>query len=199
MGKRVNQAAAAVSAIEGAAAGLPGSMPAEFPRLLYGRAVAEDLEALPPELLARSAAATFEHLSAPRPPEAIHLRFRDEAYAEEGRERQLTILEVVNENKPFLLDSTLAELAEQGHEPRLVSHPILAVARAADGAFLSLAGEATGRAPEGTRRESLIQIVLERIDSPEARDRLRLGWNASMPMSAWRSRTGPRCAAASPR
>ena len=44
MGKRVtNATAAAVSAIESAAADHPGAMPPEFPRLLYGRAVAEDL------------------------------------------------------------------------------------------------------------------------------------------------------------
>jgi glutamate dehydrogenase len=176
MGKRVtNATAAAVSAIESAAADHPGAMPPEFPRLLYGRAVAEDLEALPADMLARAAAAAHAHLLAPRAPQAINLRLRDEAFDSDGRQRQVTILEVVNENKPFLLDSTLSELAEQGYEPRLVSHPILAVARAADGAFLSLAGEAAGRAPEGTRRESLIQIVLERIDAPEARDRLCAG------------------------
>jgi glutamate dehydrogenase len=176
MGKRVSNATAAVvSAIEAAAASLPGPMPPEFPRLLYGRAVAEDLEALPPDLLARTAAAAYEHLAAPRRAETINLRFRDESFSTQDREHQLTILEVVNENKPFLLDSTLAELTEQGYEPRLVAHPILAVARAADGGFLSLAGEAAGRAPEGTRRESLIQIHLERIDSAEARDRLRAG------------------------
>jgi glutamate dehydrogenase len=176
MGKRVtNATAAAVAAIEAAASTLGSAMPAEFPRLLYGRSVAEDLEALPPDMLARAAAAAYEHLIAPRPPETINLRFRDEGFSSEGRERQLTILEVVNDNKPFLLDSTLAELAEQGYEPRLVSHPILAVARDGEGAFLSLAGEAAGRAPEGTRRESLIHIHLDRIDTPEARDRLRTG------------------------
>lgn len=176
MGKRVtNATAAAVSAIQSAAAGLSGPMPAEFPGLLYGRAVAEDLEALPADMLARAAAAAYEHLTAPRRPETINLRFRDESFTGQDREHQLTILEVVNENKPFLLDSTLSELTEQGYEPRLVAHPILAVARDGEGHFVSLAGEAAGRAPEGTRRESLIQIHLERIDSAEARDRLRAG------------------------
>ncbi len=176
MGKRVtNATAAAVSAIESAAASLPGPMPAAFPSLLYGRAVAEDLDALPADMLARAASAAYEHLTTPRRPETINLRFRDESFSGQDREHQLTILEVVNENKPFLLDSTLAELSEQGYEPRLVAHPILAVARDADGSFLSLAGEAAGRAPEGTRRESLIQIHLERIDSAEARDRLGAG------------------------
>ena len=176
MGKRVTNATeAAVAAIESAAAGQAGQMPAGFPRLLFGLAVAEDLDAVPADLLASAAAEAYGHLAAPRPPETINLRFRDDSFSAAGRDRQITILEVVNDNKPFLLDSTLAELADQGYEPRLVAHPILAVARDAAGKFLSLAGEAAGRAPEGTRRESLIHIHLDRIDTPEARDRLRVG------------------------
>lgn len=165
----------ALAAIEAAAAQLGSAMPPEFPRLLFGRTVAEDLVALPPAMLARAAAASYEHLVQRRAPNTPNLRFRDEAFSEDGRERQITILEVVNDNRAFLLDSTLAELGDQGYEPRLVAHPILAVGRDADGAFLSLAGEAAGRAPEGTRRESLIHIHLDRIDTPEARERLRAG------------------------
>ena len=42
MGKRVtNATAGAIAAIEAAATGLKSSMPAEFPRLLFGRSVAE--------------------------------------------------------------------------------------------------------------------------------------------------------------
>ena len=52
MAKReANATAAAVTAIEAAARGLGSAMPAEFPKLLYGRTVAEDLVALPPDLL----------------------------------------------------------------------------------------------------------------------------------------------------
>lgn len=176
MAKReANATAAAVTAIEAAARELGSAMPAEFPKLLYGRTVAEDLVALPPELLARAAEAAYAHLTGRRKPGEPNLRFRDEAVKEDGRERQITILEVVNDNKPFLLDSTLAELAEQGYEPRLVAHPILAVVRKDNGSFESLAGEAAGRAVEGTRRESLIHIHLDRIDTAEARDRLAAG------------------------
>ena len=58
MGKRVtNATAGAIAAIEAAATGLKSAMPAEFPRLLFGRAVAEDLEALPADMLARAAEA----------------------------------------------------------------------------------------------------------------------------------------------
>ena len=176
MAKReANATAAAVTAIEAAARELGSAMPADFPKLLYGRTVAEDLVALPPDLLAHAADAAYAHLTSKRKPGEPNLRFRDEAVKEEGRERQITILEVVNDNKPFLLDSTLAELAEQGYEPRLVAHPILAVVRKDNGTFESLAGEAGSRAVEGTRRESLIHIHLDRIDTAEARERLAAG------------------------
>ena len=144
MAKReANATAAAVTAIETAAREFGTAMPADFPKLLYGRTVAEDLVALPPEFLARAADAAYAHLTGKRKPGEPNLRFRDEAVKEDGRERQITVLEVVNDNKPFLLDSTLAELAEQGYEPRLVAHPILAVVRKNDGTFQSLAGEAS--------------------------------------------------------
>ncbi|KFC68121.1 hypothetical protein FG93_03745 [Bosea sp. LC85] len=176
MVKRVTNATIeALAAVEAAASQSATGMPAEFPKLLYGRVVAEDIVALPPDLLARAADAAYKYLTAKRRPGTPNLRFRDEAFSQHGRERQITILEVVNDNKAFLLDSTLAELTEQGYEPRLVAHPILAVVRDADGAFHSLAGEATGRAPEGARRESLIHIHLDRIDTPEARERLKTG------------------------
>ncbi len=176
MAKRLTNATGeAIAAIEAAASRVKTDMPADFPRLLYGRVVAEDLVALPADLLARAAAAAYEHLTARRATGAPNLRFRDESLTQDGRERQITILEVVNDNRAFLLDSTLAELTDQGYEPRLVAHPILAVVRDTKGAFLSLAGEAAGRAPEGARRESLIHIHLDRIDTPEARERLKAG------------------------
>ncbi|WP_082613667.1 NAD-glutamate dehydrogenase [Bosea sp. Root483D1] len=176
MAKReANATAAVVIAIEAAARELGSAMPAEFPKLLYGRTVAEDLVALPADLLARAADAAYAHLTSRRKPGEPNLRFRDEAVSDGERERQITILEVVNDNKPFLLDSTLAELAEQGYEPRLVAHPILAVVRKDNGTFELLAGEASGRAVEGTRRESLIHIHLDRIDTAEARERLAAG------------------------
>ena len=46
----------------------------------------------------------------------------------------MTVLEVINDNMPFLLDSTLAEIVDQGYEPILVAHPILAVERDEGGA-----------------------------------------------------------------
>ena len=37
--------------------------------------------------------------------------------------RELTVLEVLNNNRPFLFDSIMAELGEAGIEVKLVAHP----------------------------------------------------------------------------
>ena len=108
MGKRTTSATqTAVAAIEALASAHP-DMPPGFPKLLYGRTVAEDLSSVPAELLARTAAEAYAFLTAPRPADTIRLHLRDDAYEADGAQRQITILEVLNDNKAFLLDSTLA-------------------------------------------------------------------------------------------
>ena len=147
-------------------------VPREFVRTLFGRVPEEDLAPYTPQALADLAATAYEHLSAPRRNDGADLRLIDREVERGGGRRDITAIEVVNENMPFLLDSTLAELVEQGYEPRLVAHPILAVERDASGALARLVGEATAAAPVGARRESFIQIHLDRVDDEAARGRL---------------------------
>ena len=72
---------------------------------------------------------------------------------------------------PFLFDSTMAELAEQGIEVTLVAHPIIAVERDAQGKLLRFYGEAL---PEGAKgaRESLIHLHITRLDADADRQKL---------------------------
>lgn len=71
-----------------------------------------------------------------------------------------TVIEVVNDDMPFLLDSTLAELGERGLSLRLVAHPILAVERGSDGTLKRLVGTAVGREMAPVQRESYLHIEL---------------------------------------
>ncbi|HZY23510.1 MAG TPA: NAD-glutamate dehydrogenase domain-containing protein, partial [Beijerinckiaceae bacterium] len=153
-------------------AGAGRDVPREFVRTLFGRVPEEDLAPYTPQALADLAATAYEHLSAPRRNDGADLRLIDREIERGGGRRDITAIEVVNENMPFLLDSTLAELVEQGYEPRLVAHPILAVERDESGALARLVGEATAAAPVGARRESFIQIHLDRVDDEAARGRL---------------------------
>src|SRR6478752_182264 len=145
-------------------------VPPSFVVDLFGRVPPEDLAAYAPGTLAELAAAAFAHLKAPRPAGTPDLRLVDLEVERGGRRRDVTVLEVVNDNMAFLLDSTLAEIVDQGYEPILVAHPILAVERDAAGALVRLVGETTAAAARAVKRESFIHIHLDRIDEPEARE-----------------------------
>jgi glutamate dehydrogenase len=148
------------------------SVPPAFVRDLFGRVPGEDLAVHSPQALADLAAAAFEHLKGPRQQGTPSLRLVDIEIERAGQRRDITVLEVVNDNMPFLLDSTLAEIVEDGYEPSLVAHPILAVERDASGALARLVGEATAATRADVARESFLHIHLDRIDDTAARERL---------------------------
>ena len=85
--------------------------------------------------------------------------------------REISVLEILNDNMPFLFDSTMAELAEQGIEVTLVTHPIIAVERDEQGKLLRFYGETL---PEGAKgeRESLIHFHIARLDADADRQKL---------------------------
>ncbi|TXN84296.1 NAD-glutamate dehydrogenase [Methylobacterium sp. WL8] len=150
--------------------------PGGFVRDLFGRVPPEDLAPYPAEALADLAIAARDHLAMPRATgSAANLRLVDVALPALGRTRELTVVEVVNDNRPYLLDSTLAELTEQGLTPHLVAHPILGVERDGAGALLRVVGETTADAHGALLRESFIHIHLDRLDAGEARERLEAG------------------------
>jgi len=142
----------------------------EFARDLFGRVPAEDLAKLSASELADLAQSAYGHLGALRPPGTVNIRLID---GNSEGSRELTVVEVVNDNMPFLFDSTLAELIDRGYEPGLVAHPILAVERDGDGRLIRFVGEMTaGGSAQGLVRESLIHIHLPRIDSASERQAL---------------------------
>ncbi|MFI4997969.1 MAG: NAD-glutamate dehydrogenase domain-containing protein, partial [Hyphomicrobiales bacterium] len=87
----------------------------------------------------------------------------------------MTVVEAINDNMPFLLDSTLGEIAEHGLNLRLVAHPILSVDRDPSGGFVELKGEARGQLQPGERRESFIHLHLDPIEDAALRERLVAG------------------------
>lgn len=148
------------------------AIPPTFVRDLYGRVPPEDVACYSPQSLAELAAVAYEHLKAPRQGGGEDVRLIDLEVERGGRRRDVTVLEIINDNMPFLLDSTLAEIVDDGYEPLLVAHPILAVERDSTGALVRLVGETTASSRAGVKRESFIQIHLPRLDDTEARARL---------------------------
>ena len=79
-----------------------------------------------------------------------------------------TLITVVNDDKPFLVSSVLAEVQARGVRTEIVLHPLLAVQRADDGRLLDLAvavdtGAASRAVGTGWGDESLIVLVAEAL------------------------------------
>jgi glutamate dehydrogenase len=69
-----------------------------------------------------------------------------------GRETPYDVLRIVQDDRPFLVDSVMGELADAGVSVRALFHPVLALSRQADG---------SRRANGGDTRESVIVVVLD--------------------------------------
>jgi glutamate dehydrogenase len=149
----------------------PGGAPPSFAELLFGRTTLEDLATYNASCLAVLAEAAWEHVAKRTPGEA-DLRVTNPTMPD-GRE--ISVVEVLNDNMPFLFDSTMAELNEQGIEVKLVAHPILAVERDQEGRLTHFYGDALTQAAGKGHRESLIHIHVDRIDAEADRRGLMEG------------------------
>ncbi len=82
-----------------------------------------------------------------------------------------TVLEIVNDDMPFLVESVLGELAERGLEVHLLMHPIIMVARGPKGSLKAVLSEGEPAGGEGLR-ESVIHAHIEHIGDRATRDEL---------------------------
>ena len=129
-----------------------------------------------------------------RKPGAPKIRFEQPAddKASGGEHlKSISVIEIVNDDMPFLVDSVMAELTERGLAARLVVHPILAVERDKAGKLTAPPKEAGNDKDE--TRESFIHIHVARVDDAAAAPRSCRRWSRCWPRSALRARTGSRC------
>jgi glutamate dehydrogenase len=138
---------------------------------LFSQADPEDLAARPAEDLAGSVLAHWQW-AAQRAPGAAKVRVLSPTLVEHGWASRHTVVQIVNDDMPFLVDSTVMELNRQGLTLHLILHPVLAVERDADGRLLW--AKPRVEAPEAPR-ESWMQIEVDRLIDAEARARLAHG------------------------
>ena len=137
-------------------------VPDSFAPSLFARVSSEDLVRYEARELADLAEAAWLFLQ-DRKPRAPKIRFEARS-GPIGAEtvKTVSILELINDDMPFLLDSVMGELTDQGVEVRLVLHPIFTVERDQIGGLIAFRGDAPS---VGTaRRESFIQLHLERVE-----------------------------------
>ena len=134
--------------------------------LLFGRTAPEDLAAYTPSELAALAANAWSFLEL-RMPGAPKVRFELPDPGSGERLKSIAVIEIVNDDMPFLVDSVMGELTDRGLDIRLVAHPVLAVERNATG-MLKGAPQRAGATSNGLR-ESLIHIHVERVEDAARR------------------------------
>jgi glutamate dehydrogenase len=150
--------------------GLHGDMPENFAAQLFSRAAPEDLVRYEPRELATLAEEAWLFLKERKPgAPGVRVEARVGPIGAE-RVKSVSIIEIVNDDMPFLLDSVMGELTEQGLDIRLVVHPIFSVERDRRGTLVGFHGD--GPAIGAARRESFIHIHVERIEDAARRDEI---------------------------
>ena len=136
---------------------------APFLRLFYRWTAPEDVCALTAENLFGAAHAIWR-LGRKRRPGEPAIRVHNPTAGDDARAFPHTMVEIVNDDMPFLVDSVTAGLERRGCRVRLVIHPILSVVRA-PGGTARLAAAVGEDAPEAIR-ESWIHAEIDLCTDP---------------------------------
>ena len=121
------------------------------------------------ELLARSQAqltalaTDFLNFACHRPAGQLRLRVFNPSHTEHGWDSAYTVIEMINDDGPFLVDSVVLALSELNLSAHLIMHPVINVQRDAKGQLLNL-GERDSDWPS----ESMMHVQIDRQYSQEA-------------------------------
>ena len=141
---------------------------AAFAPLLFGSRGLSGLEELSPAWLAAATRAAREFIAS-KPAAGHKLLIRGAPAGGDPAARAAAIIEILNDDMPFLVDSVLGELQARGLAVRLLLHPILRTKRDAGGHLLACASAGDARLRDG-RAESYIAIEIDALTAAEARE-----------------------------
>src|SRR5262245_5032966 len=142
-------------------------VPKAFVDALFGQTVPEDVVRYDAREVAALAQSAWSFL-AERKPGAPKIRLEAPVNGSVAGDRleHASVLEIVNDDMPFLVDSVLDELTEKGADIQLVAHPVVSLIRDSGGRVIGFGDSPT--APGQITRESVIHVHITRIDD-EAR------------------------------
>ena len=133
-----------------------------FARLYYGNVAPSDLEGCDPLDLYGKALAHLR-FARQRPPGEASIRVYNPKLGQHGWQSTHTIVEIVNDDMPFLVDSVGMALARHGLGTHLVIHPVMAVRRDAEGRLVDVAPATDG----GGANESFMHLEIDRQSDGE--------------------------------
>ncbi|WP_421995461.1 NAD-glutamate dehydrogenase [Reyranella sp.] len=138
-----------------------------FARLLFARVAGKDLTGAPAEDRA-AAALSLLGFAKHRLPGVAKVRVFNATRPTHGFESRNTIVQIVNDDMPFLVDSVVNELNRREIALHLLAHPVLTVRRDLDGNLIGFEGESGDRA----RSESMMHIEIDRQTGAAVLDEL---------------------------
>jgi glutamate dehydrogenase len=134
----------------------------EFVRQYYAWIPAEDLAERSP-IDVYGAAVTHWSFARQRTPGTTRVRVYNPNFEEHGWQSTHTVLEIVTDDMPFLVDSTRMGVNRQGYAIHLMLHPIMRVRRDDEGRLV----EVLDADDEDAISESIIHVEIDRQTEPE--------------------------------
>lgn len=152
-----------------------------FTELCFEKKLLSDLESLEEKQAAAITASMYRHMELPRTSE-YSIRVFTPTEEEHGFSAPVTVVELLNDDQPFLLDSLTAELTRHGLVIKQLLHPIIPVTRNDKGELLSIGGK------DDAFLESYIHFQVSPLPDGLSQDQLKadLEWVLSHIMSAVR-------------
>ncbi|HEU4319742.1 MAG TPA: NAD-glutamate dehydrogenase domain-containing protein [Acidimicrobiia bacterium] len=143
-------------------AGLEAAL-AEFAQAYIRRIPDQYVEALPDDVVFAEMRSVFDFLVIRRT-DAVNVRVFNPSQADHGYDPGATVVDIVVDDSPFLVDSVHAAIAESGHTVTLDAHAVMAVQRDPEGRLIDV-----GHARSSDRRESIQHYVLDKALGDEER------------------------------
>ncbi len=137
----------------------PPPAPSAFAKLFFSNVSPSDLESLP-DAVQQQLAASMWQLAQKRPRGSVNIRVFNPKLERNGWSFGRTVVEIVNDDMSFLVDSVTSELQRRGLMVHLSIHPIVHTQRDSKGNLIDLKGDKK-------TAESFIHIHVDRLIDEE--------------------------------
>ncbi len=136
---------------------------ASFVKIFYSENHVHDFIGYSPEDLCNAASASFGFFAQKKSAE-FKIRIYNPTLAKDGFESSHTFIDIINDDMPFLVDSTVAYLDKNSIKVKNIIHPIYSVIRNKNGELEKISAD------KNFKQESVIQLHIEKLTSePEVK------------------------------
>jgi len=139
---------------------LPNNSLSEYIKVFFSGSIGKDFSDYKVEELFFLASSSFNFFSQ-KSADDFKIQIYNPSIEKDGFDSPYTILNVVNDDMPFLVDSTVMQFDNLGIEIKNIIHPILTSKRSADGKIVSFSKE------NNNSNESVIQMHLAKISDDQ--------------------------------